>query len=97
MGGSMSMSGNVIGKKPENMKKVLISLCIFATISFTTNNYCDGWEDGYCEGYRDVEGQFAICPIPPTCPIPELECGRGYRCGYNRGFKKGMRDAYNNR
>ncbi|MCL2329512.1 MAG: hypothetical protein FWC39_13510 [Bacteroidetes bacterium] len=88
------------------MKKTNRILAIFAIIamgfifsSATPNisSYCDGWEDGYCEGWKDVKGQFAICPIPPICPIPEINCDGGnqnnYRCGYNRGFKQGMRDA----
>jgi len=55
--------------------------------------YCDGWGDGYCEGWKDVKGPFAICPVTPICPVPRIECNRGYRCGYNRGFKRGRRDA----
>jgi hypothetical protein len=59
------------------------------------SDYCDGWEEGYCEGWKDVKGQYSICPIAPICPIPEI--GKdGYRGGYNRGFKAGMRKARNN-
>ena len=59
------------------------------------NEYCDGWEEGYCEGWRDVKGTYAICPITPICPIPEI--GKdGYRGGYNRAFKAGMRAARKN-
>ena len=54
--------------------------------------YCDGWKDGYCEGWKDVKGKFAICPITPICPIPEI--GKDtYKDGYNRGFKTGLKDA----
>ena len=61
----------------------------------TASDYCDGWEEGYCEGWKDVKGQYSICPIAPICPIPEI--GKdGYRGGYNRGFKAGMRKARNN-
>jgi hypothetical protein len=56
-------------------------------------DYCEGWEDGHCEGWKDVKGQYAICPVTPICPIPKIECNEGYKCGYNRGFKKGMHDA----
>jgi hypothetical protein len=59
------------------------------------SDYCDGWEEGYCEGWKDIKGQYSICPIAPICPIPEI--GKdGYRGGYNRGFKVGMRKARNN-
>ncbi|RBP30928.1 hypothetical protein DFR65_104187 [Oceanihabitans sediminis] len=67
-----------------------------SNIVITTNSdYCDGWEDGYCEGWKDVKGQFAVCPVTPVCPVPEV--GKdGYRGGYNRGFKAGMKAARNN-
>jgi len=65
------------------------------TESVSGTDYCDGWEDGYCEGWKDVKGQYAICPVTPICPIPEIDCSEGYRCGYNRGFKAGMRAAQN--
>lgn len=60
-----------------------------------SSDYCDGWEDGYCEGWKDVKGQYAICPVTPICPIAKIDCSEGYRCGYNRGFKAGMRAARN--
>ena len=56
-------------------------------------DYCDGWDEGYCEGWKDVKGQYAICPIIPICPIAKTECSEGYKCGYNRGFKEGMKAA----
>lgn len=55
-------------------------------------SYCKGWEDGYCEGWKDIKGTYAICPVTPTCPVPEIDKDR-YRDGYNRGFKTGRKDA----
>jgi len=60
-----------------------------------TSDYCEGWKDGYCEGWKDVKGPFAICPITPICPLAKIECSEGYKCGYNRGFKAGMKAARN--
>ena len=57
------------------------------------SDYEEGWEDGYCEGWKDVKGQMALCPLTPLCPLPKLECSEGYKCGYNRGFKAGMKAA----
>lgn len=57
------------------------------------DDYSDGWEDGYCEGWKDVKGNLALCPLTPLCPLPELKCSEGYKCGYNRGFKAGYRAA----
>lgn len=72
------------------MKKFLIILIILLT-SFTTNKYCEGWEDGYIEGYC-YENPNCIKPIVPICPIPTVNCSDGYKCGYNRGFSKGKKD-----
>ena len=69
--------------------KTLLMICVFFTSS-----YCEGWKDGYCEGWKEVKGQYSYCPIVPICPIPKYDCNSGYRCGYNRGFLRGMRDAY---
>jgi len=53
-----------------------------------------GWDDGYCEGWRDVKGQNAICPISPIAPIPPIGCTNdSYKCGYNLGFKAGYKAA----
>ena len=73
----------------------LFTIFTFTSFSFTTvsTDYCDGWEDGYCEGYKDVKGQFSICPITPMCPLANTNCNRGYKCGYNRGFKAGTKAA----
>lgn len=68
---------------------------IFISSDLRVNDYCEGWEEGHCEGWRDVKGQFSVCPVPPICPVPKVNCDRGYRCGYNRGFKRGRRDALN--
>lgn len=57
----------------------------------------EGFEDGYCEGWKDVKGQYAICPITPIPPIPEIgQSSSSYRDGYNTGFKAGMRAAHRN-
>lgn len=57
-----------------------------------TEEFQKGWEDGYCEGWKDVKGQMAICPVPPIAPIPFV-LEDDYVSGYNRGFKKGYVDA----
>lgn len=59
-------------------------------ITISNSDYEDGWADGFCEGWKDVKGQYAICPVTPICPIPKISCSEGYKCGYNRGFKYGM-------
>ncbi|MBT4779990.1 MAG: hypothetical protein P8P19_03085 [Polaribacter sp.] len=76
--------------KAFNEKKVKTEVVVMQS------DYEEGWEDGYCEGWKDVKGQYAICPITPICPIPEIGCSEGYKCGYNRGFKAGMKAAKEN-
>ena len=51
------------------------------------SEYDKGWEAGWCEGWKDVKGQYAYCPY---APYPKYECSEGYKCGFNRGFKYGM-------
>ena len=59
-----------------------------------SSEFSKGWDDGYCEGWRDVKGQNAICPISPIAPIPPIGCNNdSYKCGYNLGFKAGYKAA----
>jgi len=53
----------------------------------TVTPFDEGWENGYCEGWKDVKGQNVWCPSTPWAPTPDWDCGDSYRCGYNRGFK----------
>ena len=77
--------------------KTLITLFLIFTLSTSTSNittdYEDGWSEGFCEGFKDVKGQFSVCPVAPVAPIPTTECSSGYKCGYNRGFKAGRKKA----
>ena len=82
---------------------MLIFLTSFGFVASNQNNFLkdsitivsdfdEGWEEGYCEGWKDVKGEFAICPIAPIAPIPPI--GKdSYRGGYNMGFKAGMKAA----
>ncbi len=61
-------------------------------LSISVSDFDEGWEEGYCEGWKDVKGQFAICPNAPIAPIPPI--GKdSYKGGYNMGFKAGMKAA----
>ena len=83
---------------------VLIGFSVIST-AFTLNNldrpientisqseYCEGWEEGYCEGYKDIKGEFSICPITPLCPMPEL-FKDSWKDGYYRSFLEGGKKA----
>ena len=55
-----------------------------------------GFEDGYCEGWKDVKGKNAYCPYAPYPPYPTYDQkADSYRDGYNTGFKAGRRKAQN--
>lgn len=94
--------------KIKSMKKIVFLFLLFTcSITFsnselpfyevsseidTKTEFCKGWEEGYCEGWKDVKGQFSICPVTPICPIPPI--GKdNYKGGYNEGFKAGMKKA----
>lgn len=63
---------------------------------FEKQPYYEGWDDGYCEGWKDVKGKMAYCPYPPYPPYPQYpKSVESYRDGYNDGFKRGMKDAEN--
>ena len=54
------------------------------------SDFCDGWEDGYVQGYCY---QVENCnePLIPLCPLPEVNEDT-FTDGYNRGFLKGLED-----
>lgn len=54
------------------------------------NDFCDGYADGYEEGWCHEQGVGCIAPITPICPIPKIG-EEGFRGGYNRGFIEGVR------
>jgi hypothetical protein len=58
----------------------------------TSNNigddFTEGWNIGWCEGWKDVKGQNAYCPYVPYPPYPKYGTD-SYRGGYNAAFKYG--------
>jgi len=87
-------------------KMILLSFIFLLSTSFVgvsveqnenllKTEFCEGFDDGFCEGYKDVKGQFVVCPVPPVCPVPGVGLDN-YKGGYNTGFKAGQKKAYNN-
>lgn len=91
-------------KKTINLLSIMLVLILSSFTINTTNevpvvpnksllvssNYCDGYKQGYKDGwcYRDRFG--CIPPIPPICPIPRVgEHSSDYKAGYQRGFVAG--------
>ena len=90
------------------MKHILLSL-LFLTSFFILNanstnkkshavfseqSFCDGWKDGYKEGftyYNSVNGKIKPIFITPICPIASIGYNT-YKDGYNRGLLIGQQD-----
>ena len=77
------------------MKAIISVVLIFAAGLTNNGEFCKGFADGHCEGWKDVKGQMAVCPVPPTCPVPYPDTD-SYKGGYNLGFKTGVREALKN-
>ena len=80
------------------MKKFIKYLFVFtiattlgALPSIIKSDYCDGWENGYEEGWCYNQGYNCLTPLIPLCPLPYLY-KETYQDGYNRGFIKGRED-----
>jgi hypothetical protein len=86
---------------------VLLSFGTISLMSFATSDtelikiemsdkseFDQGFEDGHCEGWKDVKGEYSVCPVTPVAPVPKVsQRSDSYKDGYNTGFKRGMRDA----
>ena len=87
------------------MKKSILLLAILAvlltTVMYSTeknpientetenNPFCNGWRNGYVEGYCYNSRGVCLTPIVPICPLPGIS-GNSYSEGYNRGFLAGL-------
>lgn len=70
-------------------------ILIYLLFTLNTTPFCEGWDDGYVEGYCYAETfDDCITPIPPICPIPDVGEDT-YNDGYNRGFLEGINDNSN--
>jgi len=69
-------------------------LVFIIIVSLFTNDFCDGYEKGYRDGYcyeLEHNGIGCIEPITPVCPLPE-GAEFSYEHGYERGFLDGVED-----
>ena len=67
------------------MTVLIISLYLFIS------SFCEGWEDGYGDGYC-YQQEFCNPPaFTPNCPWPK-PTETTYKDGYGRGFIKGRED-----
>lgn len=60
-----------------------------------SEDFDDGYADGYCEAYRDYIGnQYADCAVPPYIDNSTYlaGCENYYKCGFKAGLKHGKKD-----
>jgi hypothetical protein len=71
------------------MKTIIILLFVVFGLSTTNNQFCDGFTNGYIDGYC-YDQPVGIClePLVPLCPLPRLNRDT-YKDGYNTGFVQG--------
>lgn len=74
------------------MKKLILLLVVIMLSAFGQSDYCQGWRNGYCAGWKYVKGQLSVCPVTPVCPGSSVGCNT-YSCGYGDGFNRGASDA----
>ena len=78
------------------MKKLFLALTAILLLSFApVSSFSEGFEDGFCEGFKFVKGQYTVCPVAPVAPVPQVGQNT-YKGGYNLGFTKGKIHAKNN-
>lgn len=75
------------------MSIIISAIILFASSLFEVNahgnyTFCDGWKDGYKNGYC-FKDYTCIAPIAPVCPVPYPGMDT-YKDGYNRGFLFGV-------
>ena len=74
----------------KNSRIILVILAITICMAMVPGgDYCDGWKDGYEQGYCYGRNN-CLKPLVPLCPIAKVG-QTTYRDGYNRGFLKGKK------
>lgn len=75
------------------MKKLLLSLLISLPVfAWAGEDFDRGYELGFKEGYRKVQGQLSVAPVSPVAPVPPVDEDTFFG-GYNEGFLAGMAEA----
>ena len=61
----------------------------------TPEEYDEGYKDGYCEGFKEAQNNPNMaCPRVPYIDNAKYSSGcESWKCGYNAGFKHGMKDG----
>ena len=77
----------------KSLSLAILMIIMMSSYAYIESNkistpFCEGWEDGYKEGYC-YRIENCLEPLVPQCPLPEID-ENGYNDGYNRGFINGL-------
>ena len=67
---------------------MVCSIFLFVSSEALASAFCDGWSDGYIEGYC-YQKFGCLQPLVPLCPLPRIG-EKTYQDGYNLGFLVGL-------
>ena len=72
------------------MKGLLLAIVlVFGTALNAQKTFDDGWDDGYTTACEDYNLSLTLIPISPIVMANEVDT---YRAGYNRGYKRALKD-----
>ena len=74
----------------------LVAMTISSSAAFASSDFCEGFDAGYIDGYKEESGS-SMTPNTPTCPSrplrssgdPESDYDFGHNIGYERGQEEG--------
>ena len=75
------------------MKRILPLTLLLGCLPMTATAtpWCDGYQEGYTEGYEAVR---QVPTFAPACPLPERRTDpNNYQQGYSRGIRDGEAKA----
>lgn len=78
-----------------DFKKIggILLIIFFSNVAAYADNFCNGYEEGYKDGFRNAIGIEGLDPMVPICPVPSMsefeEAERDYQKGYQRGYNEG--------
>jgi hypothetical protein len=76
-----------------NLPEKNVELKESTTISSDDGQYCEGYHEGYMDGWKEIVGTRGS---GDSCRGDVSDCNNTsdpYKCGYSQGYKKGTKDG----
>lgn len=74
----------------------LVAMTISSSAAFASSDFCEGFDAGYIDGYKEESGS-SMTPNTPTCPTRPLRSSgdteNDYDFGYQIGQERGQEDG----